>query len=205
MYTKFYELFFEAFCCLITDKIPLIDGISNKFKFLGLIKNSFEVFENEYLVYDEIKTIHKLHKKGFLELLGETKGKIRDQAFSDAISTLKDLKLSETPMAISEKISLVFNPITELSKLVTIEDINAILEAYLDNTKARMTSCKKAFESLQKIKAPDGEHLTNLDPKIFTVRLEAEAAFINKYLAGIKGLKLERIQDYDNSNQLSGN
>ena len=197
LYVKFYELFTEAFYCLVNDKAPLIEGITNKFKTLDLIKNSFEVFEIEYLIYDAIKDIHQNHRREFMELIRESKMKIRDQVFSNAISAFKELKLSETPMAISEKISLAFNPITELSNFITIEDIGAILDSYMENAKTRMASCKKAYASLQKIKASDSEHLINLDPKIFAVRLEAEAAFINKYLAGLKNLKNRKIQDFN--------
>lgn len=186
----------EIFYILIIEKIPLIEGFRKKFEDLERIRDSFKNFENEYLIYTTFRSIHESHKGNFEGLLQEAKGKIRDQAFHVAISIFKEMKLSETPVAISERISLAFTPLVEVSDYVIIDDINSILDAYIENIKARMNSCKKAHASLKKINVMEGDQLANLDPKIFSVRLEAEAAFINKYLASLKDLKVKKIQEH---------
>jgi hypothetical protein len=199
LYTKMYKLFTEIFFVLIKEVIQLIERPKEKFETLRQIEESYKLIENEFIIYSAFKDIHEEHKRNFENLLQEAKTQTRDTYFLLAISNFKELKLSETPMAISEKISLVFASLLEVSNFIIIEDINPILDAYVENAKARMNSCKKAYASLQKINITEGEQLANLDPKIFLVRLEAEAAFINKYLSGLKDLKLKKIQEYNSS------
>ena len=162
-----------------------------------LLVTAFDEFnKSDFIVKEEeLQDINKEYLDHFLQLTDKVKDGKQEQLEETWIKTFRELKLGEPAMAISEKITEAFTQITKFQEEVGAEfPIMNLLTAYIDNAKGRLISCRRAFSSLQKLKATPSE--ASLDPKIFLVRLEAEAAFINKYLSLLQKSELPVLQSH---------
>lgn len=192
IYTKIYKMLIEAYYTL-ADRIFDEKDISDCKKLVDAF-NDFAV--SDFISKEkELQEINSEYKKYFLDLLPKVIESAKDRLELECMQTFRELKLSELAMAISEKITETFTQITKFQKESSSAiDIGKVLSAYIENAKGRLVSCRKAFASLQKLKAAPAEG--NLDPKIFLIRLEAEAAFINKYLSQLNDSTIKSLQSH---------
>lgn len=195
LYTKSFKLFIELFY-LIKEKIKYMDSIEKIFKCIAILTDNYEKFKTEFLIL-EIYEINKPYDIYFnQEMKREMEVELKTNFEQKGIKTFHEIKLSEPPIIISEKITLIFTPLIELSQFIKIDNVTEIITAYKQNSLNRLAACKKAFESLKKLKINVDEQDSIVDPKTFAIRLEAESAFIDKYLSKLEDLNKRKLEDY---------
>lgn len=164
--------------------IQAIEASSAVKRKLSRATQTLALFESLALDRHQEPAFREMHKKidaRIREFCSDLPLCVKKAVAEEAALLFSSFKLSDVPMTISERITDVFAKLSEVPKeLLSDLDIDSLLDAYEQNAANRLVNCKRAFDNLQRLKADVD---ASVDPKMFAVRLEAEVAFINKFLA----------------------
>jgi hypothetical protein len=177
IFTKLYRLLVDSL-----DKV--MDSLDKS----SLVKRKLERSNQLVALIDMIdvspfpepfKAMHESIRHRLATFRQELPQRLTKEVLDGGRAMFSSLKLSDVPMSISERITELFTHLAELQATIQDDRIDALLDAYEQNAACRMASCKRAAGNLQRLNVAVEP---TLDPKLLAIRLEAEVAFLNKYL-----------------------